>query len=89
MTEEQILTNANLLTTGAADILSNLISRYASHKAKDSAFTDQRALLQTIDEIASLRAKVKELRYRNARLLSQMQETEVRDINRAMFEGEG
>jgi uncharacterized membrane protein YccC len=79
VSDDSILELARKHCLGADDILSQLLSRYASHKAKDSAFTDQRALLQTIEEIASLRNRVVELKNRNTKLLSQLQEYEARE----------
>jgi len=93
MTEEEILEYARKHCKNSADILSQLLSRYASHKAKDSAFADQRALLWTIAEIAELRQKkenalnavdsmalqIADLKVRNLKLLSQLQEYEARE----------
>ena len=76
---EATLELARMLCRGPGDILSQLLSRYASHKAKDSAFADQRALLQTIGEIAALRNRNVELNNRNTMLLSQLQEYEARE----------
>jgi hypothetical protein len=92
-TEGAWLEHARARCDGTADILSELISRYASSKAKDSAFTDQRALRQTIEEIASLRAErdrqteviitlrqdLKEAKARNTMYLSKIQEHEARE----------
>lgn len=58
----ELLEHARSKCLGPSDILTQLISRYASHKAKDSAFADQRALMETITEIAVLRGVNKELR---------------------------
>ena len=90
---EDILAFARTKCLGPSDILTQLISRHASHKAKDSAFADQRALRQTIEEIASLRAErdrqteiivtlrqeLKEAKARNTMYLSKIQEFEARE----------
>lgn len=76
---EDILSFARTKCLGPADILTQLISRHASHKAKDSAFTDQVALLQTIITIATLRDQLDEAKKRNVKLLSQLQEYEARE----------
>lgn len=47
---------------GPDDILNQLISRYASNKAKDYDFTEQAELLQIITTIAVLRAERDEAR---------------------------
>ena len=75
----ELLEHARSKCLGPSDILTQLISRYASHKAKDSAFADQRALMETITEIAVLRGANKELRERNVKLLSKLQEHEARE----------
>jgi hypothetical protein len=59
--DSQELDRARRMTTGAADILSELISRYASTKARDSSFADRVALLTTIVEISDLRFRVLQL----------------------------
>ena len=78
---------------GAADILSQLISRYASSTAKDSSFADKRALREAIEDIANLRAEcsrqteviitlrqeLKEAKARNTMYLSKIQEFEARE----------
>lgn len=76
---EDILAFARTKCLGPADILTQLISRHASHKAKDSAFTDEAALLQTITTIAVLRDQLEEAKKRNVKLLSQLQEYEARE----------
>lgn len=76
---EDILSFARTKCLGPADILTQLISRHASHKAKDSAFTDEAALLQTISTIAVLRDQLDEAKKRNVKLLSQLQEYEARE----------
>ena len=79
--------------TSAADILSQLVSRYSSSAAKDSSFTDKRALRETIEEITNLRAErdrqteiiitlrqeLKEAKARNTLYLSRIQESEARE----------
>jgi len=79
VSDDAWLQHAGTKCLGPSDILSQLISRYASSKAKDSAFADQRALRQTIEEITMLRGANKELRERNTKLLSQLQEYEARE----------
>jgi hypothetical protein len=79
MTDDIWLQHAGATCLGPSDILSQLISRYASSAAKDSSFADKRALRQTIEEIAMLRRVNKELRARNTRLLSKIQEHEARE----------
>ncbi len=79
MQDDHWLEHARSKCLGPSDILSQLISRYASHKARDSSFADQRALMETITEIAILRGSNKELRDRNTKLLSQLQEYEARE----------
>lgn len=79
MQDDHWLEHARSKCLGPADILTQLISRYASHKARDSSFADQRALMETITEIAILRGCNKELRDRNTKLLSQLQEYEARE----------
>ena len=76
---EDILSFARAKCLGPSDILTQLISRHASHKAKDSAFTDEAALLQTITTIAVLRDQLEETKKRNIKLLSQLQEYEARE----------
>jgi hypothetical protein len=76
---EYNLTYARTKCLGPADILTQLISRYASHKAKDSAFTDEAALLQTITTIAVLRDQLQDAKKRNVQLLSKLQEYEARE----------
>ena len=92
-TEGAWLEHARERCDGAADILSELISRYASSKAKDSAFADRTSLMRTIHEIAGLRAErdrqteiiitlrqeLKEAKARNTLYLSRIQESEARE----------
>jgi hypothetical protein len=73
------LEHARTRCLGPADILTQLISRHASHKAKDSAFTDEASLIQTITTIAVLRDQLEEAKKRNVKLLSQLQEYEARE----------
>jgi len=93
VTNDNWLQEASDRCTSAADILSQLISRYASSAAKDSSFTDKRALRQTIEEITNLRAEcsrqtevivtlrqeLKEAKARNTMYLSKIQEFEARE----------
>ena len=93
MTNDNWLQEASDRCTSAADILSQLISRYSSSAAKDSSFTDKRALRQTIEEITNLRAEcsrqtevivtlrqeLKEAKARNTMYLSKIQEFEARE----------
>ena len=79
MSNECWLEHARTRCLGPADILTQLISRHASHKAKDSVFTDEASLIQTITTIAVLRDKLEEAKKRNVQLLSQLQEYEARE----------
>jgi hypothetical protein len=60
--ESTVLDHARPYCAGTTDILTELLSRFASRKAQDSAFTDRVSLLRTIHEIATLRESCASLR---------------------------